>query len=79
MATREARIRGKYNKRTEAVLPKYVDMSAWLYQEYKPAEWVCMKCHSNSLLPMEYGCNLCQPFIKGAKLTGRKYREDVTN
>ena len=62
------------NGRNPAVLPTYVDMSHRLYKEYEPAEWECVKCHSNSLLPMEYGCNLCQPFVKGALLTGRIYK-----
>ena len=65
---------GKYNNRKDAVLPKYADMTHRLYKEYEPAEWECMKCHSNSLLPIEYGCSMCQPFVLGAKLTGRKYK-----
>ena len=71
------RIRGKQNgrnNRPEAVLAKYVDMSKINAFGNRVSEWECMKCHSNSLLAMEYGCKMCQPFEVGAKLTGRKYK-----
>lgn len=63
-----------YKGKKEANLPKYVDMGKFNYKVIKPSEWECMACHSNSLLPMEYGCKMCQPFTKGAKLSGRKYK-----
>lgn len=74
MAVKSGEKRGKYKKRVDAVLPSYVNMAHRLYGEQESAEWECMKCHSNSLLPTEYGCSMCQPFVLGAKLTGRKYK-----
>lgn len=36
--------------------------------------WECANCHSNNFLPMEFGCDKCQPFKQGALLLGRIYK-----
>ena len=73
MSVKVGEKRGKYTKRVDSTVSNYKDMTKFNYKIHAPAEWECMACKSNSLLPMEYGCKMCQPFTEGATLKGRKY------
>jgi len=68
--------RGKYVRR--AVLTKKfeltIDTKDLDRRVNRPVEWTCAFCPCSSLLPMEYGCNKCQPFTKDATLYGRVYK-----
>ena len=65
--------------RPQAVLSNYKEMSEINARinarmaDITARKWKCVKCGCNSYMNMEYGCNMCQPFIKGAKLSGRVY------